>query len=55
MAKKRTLCKHWKDDKVLKKLNKFRKIVEEPTLVCRRCARVANAETYLCKPVPLKD
>lgn len=54
MAKKQTLCKYWKDDKVLKKMKKFRKIVAEPTYVCRRCARVAVAESYLCKPVPLE-
>ncbi|MBW2735647.1 MAG: hypothetical protein JRH20_24955 [Deltaproteobacteria bacterium] len=55
MSKKKTLCKHWQDDKVLKKLKNFRKIVGDPTHVCRRCARVAAAENYLCKPVSLDD
>lgn len=53
MAKKETLCKHWQDDKALKKIKKFRKIVGEPRYVCRRCARVAVDESYLCKPVAL--
>ena len=54
MAKKRTLCK-WKDGRVEKDLKKLRKIVLQPTLACRRCARVANDETFLCKPVPLGE
>ena len=54
VAKKRTLCK-WKDGRVEKDLKKLRKIVLQPTLACRRCARVANDETFLCKPVPLGE
>lgn len=51
MSKKR-LCK-LKDDKVAKDLKRLMKVVSQPTHICRRCARAAGDEGYLCKPVKI--
>ncbi len=54
MAKKdKRLCK-WKEDDLSKKFDKFKKIVSEPTFVCKKCGRVADKKKWLHKPVSLK-
>lgn len=52
MAKKRPLCK-LKDDKVAKDLKRLMKVVREPEYICRRCARAASDDAYLCKAVKI--
>ena len=50
MSKK--LCdlkKHLKTD-----LKLYVRHVHQPTHVCKRCGRVANAKSFLCKPVRIK-
>ena len=54
-GKHKTLCKWSKDDGVEKDLKKIAKVVTKPTLICRKCARVANCEDYLCKPLALPE
>ena len=55
MGKKkiRCLCKWSKDGDIEKDLKKIRKVVANPTRICRKCARVAVEDGYLCKPIPL--
>lgn len=48
----RTLCK-WDKDEIKNSLKELKKIVREPRFVCRKCARAASEEGYLCKPEPL--
>ena len=48
----KTLCE-W-EGRIEDKLDKFRKIVEDPKYACCRCARVANKKKHLCKPISLK-
>lgn len=53
MAKEvRPLCK-WDKDEIKDKLKELKKIVGEPRFICRKCARAAKKEEYLCKPDPL--
>ena len=37
-----------------KKLEKIKKMVNKPRYVCRKCARAANEEDYVCKPVSIE-
>ena len=53
MAKEvKPLCK-WDKDEIKDKLKDLKKIVARPRFLCRKCARAANKEEYLCKPEPL--
>jgi len=51
-------CKHlckWKKDEIEKGFVRIAKAVKKPRYLCRRCGRVAGAEYWLCKPLPLKQ
>jgi len=48
------MCKLIKDDFHTKKLKQFSKLVDHPQFVCKKCGRVSNKKTYLCKPVDLE-
>lgn len=52
MAKKK-LCK-WKRERIEDRFDKLRAIVESPQFACAKCARVARAREYLCKPRALR-
>ena len=53
MAKdSKTLCK-WDKDDIKDNLKELKKLVAEPRFICRKCARAAKKEEYLCKPEPL--
>lgn len=52
MAKYKTFCK-WKEKDIAKRLDLLTELTEDPTFVCRKCARVANTKKALCKAVPL--
>jgi transposase-like protein len=47
------MCKLIKEEFHLKKTGKFKKLVEKPHFVCKKCGRVSNKDTYVCKPVEL--
>ena len=47
------MCKLVKEEFHLKKTKQYAKIVANPQYVCKRCGRVANKKTRLCKPVEL--
>ena len=51
MSKK--MCKLVSDEFHIKKTKQFTKLVDEPSFVCKKCGRVANKKTHLCKPVSL--
>ncbi len=51
MAKR--MCKLIKEDFHIKKTKQFTKLVDKPTFVCKKCGRVANKKTHLCKPAEL--
>jgi hypothetical protein len=51
MAKQ--MCKLVKEEFHLKKTKQFTKLVVNPQFVCKKCGRVSNKKTYLCKPVEL--
>ncbi|HBA89200.1 MAG TPA: hypothetical protein DCZ75_14830 [Geobacter sp.] len=46
------LCK-WDKDEIKDNLKELKKIVGMPRFICRKCARAARKEEYLCKPEPL--
>ena len=48
----KNLCDLGKKE-IEKKIEDIKKMVDRPTCVCRKCARAANDEKYVCKPVPL--
>lgn len=48
------MCKLIKDEFHLKKTKPFVKLVNEPHFFCKKCGRVSNKKTYLCKPVDLE-
>lgn len=50
---KKTMCK-FKKEKIEENLKVIRKIVINPKFICRKCARIANDEAYLCKPLTLE-
>ena len=53
MAKKtKELCK-WKQQDIIKKLDKYSSIVSRPKFVCAKCGRVADKKKWLHKPVEL--
>lgn len=37
-----------------KKLERIKQMVNAPKYVCRKCARAANKEDYVCKPVRIE-
>lgn len=48
----KTLC-DWTKEDIDNNHKKLFKIVSNPKFVCKKCARVANKEDYLCKPKKL--
>lgn len=46
----KTLCDLDKKE-IEKNLREIMKIVNRPEYVCRKCARAANKEEHICKPV----
>ena len=46
------LCK-WEKGEIKDNLKELKKVVAEPRYLCRRCARAARKEEFLCKPEPL--
>ena len=46
------LCK-WDKDDIKDNFKELKKIVSEPRYLCRKCARVAKKEEWLCKPEEL--
>jgi hypothetical protein len=50
MAKgSKPLCK-WDKDEIKDKLKDLKKIVAQPSFVCKKCGRAAKDEDHLCKP-----
>jgi hypothetical protein len=45
----KTLCE-WSKSDLEKSAAKLARLVVEPRYFCRKCARVANRESVLCKP-----
>ena len=52
MAKTKSLCK-WKEKDIAKRVDLLVSLTEQPTYVCKKCARVSNTKKALCKAVPL--
>lgn len=52
MAKLKTFCK-WKEKDISKRIDLLVSLTENPTFVCKKCARVANTKKALCKAMPL--
>jgi len=50
--KTRHLCK-WKKDDYESDLEKLRKIVGKPSVVCARCGRAAKSAKWVCKALEL--
>ncbi len=48
----RTLCE-WKKGEIIDDIDDLEKIVRDPRYVCRKCARAAHKDKYLCKPMTL--
>jgi hypothetical protein len=47
------LCDLDKKD-IEKKLEKIKRMVNKPRYICRKCARAANEEDFVCKPVSIE-
>jgi len=52
MAKVKTLCK-WSSKDIEKRIDLLASYTDEPKVVCKKCARVANSKKLVCKPIPL--
>ena len=52
MAKVKSFCK-WKDKEIASGMNLIVQLTDQPTFVCKKCARVANTKKALCKPAVL--
>jgi len=51
-ADTKTMCKY-KKEKIEENLEILKQIVKNPKFICRKCARAAKEEKYLCKPLTL--
>lgn len=47
------MCKLIKEEFHLKKTKQYKKLLDTPQFVCKKCGRVSNKKTLLCKPVGL--
>jgi hypothetical protein len=54
MVKSKILCDLDKK-KIEKKLSDISRLVNNPKYICRKCARAANHEFNLCKPVKINS
>jgi len=54
MKKDKTFCDLSKDY-VAKHLDEIIPLINNPKFICKKCARAANDETHLCKPVKIKN
>ena len=54
MKKGKTFCDLSKDY-IAKNMDEMISLVDNPKYICRKCARTANEETHLCKPVKMKS
>jgi len=52
MGKFRTFCK-WSQKDIEKKIDLLAELTDEPSYVCKKCARVSNTKKALCKPAAL--
>jgi hypothetical protein len=50
----KTLCK-WGEKQIEKRMKKLKKIVSNPSHVCKKCGRAASNEKVLCKPVSIQE
>jgi len=50
--KLKTFCK-WSPKQIEKNFDLLTELLEDPTYVCKKCARVSNSKKALCKPVSL--
>ncbi len=50
----KTICDFDSDD-ITKNIDKIMKLVDKPKYVCNKCARAANDEDRVCKPVKIKS
>jgi hypothetical protein len=53
MGKKRNLC-DWDRKEIESEMATLVSLVNNPKYVCKKCARVANAEEVLCKSQKIK-
>ncbi|MCZ7602774.1 MAG: hypothetical protein M5R37_07895 [Melioribacteraceae bacterium] len=54
MKKDKTFCDLSKDY-IAKHLDEIIPLINNPKFICKKCARAANDETHLCKPVKIKN
>jgi hypothetical protein len=54
MKKSKTFCDLNKDY-ISKNLDEMMELTSNPKYICRKCARAANDDTHLCKPVKMKN
>lgn len=54
-TRKLRLCKLVKKDYLKKHLTEYKELVENPIYICRKCGRVANNISFLCKPVAFEE
>ncbi len=48
-----TLC-DWSKRDIAQRTSELVEILRQPRFYCRKCARAACAQEYLCKPEPLR-
>lgn len=53
MSKQKTLC-DWDRTDIEKNMTYILSLTSSPKYICRKCARVANDEDVLCKPLKIK-
>ena len=53
MNKKKSFCDLEKDY-IKKHLDEIVSLTDKPKYICAKCARVANEDIHLCKPVKMK-
>jgi hypothetical protein len=53
MGKKNTLC-DWDRKEIEKEMDVILRLVNNPKYICKKCARVANTASVLCKSHKIK-
>jgi hypothetical protein len=53
MSKYKSLC-DWNRGQIEKNMSEILELVNHPKYVCRKCARAAEYDDVLCKPVKIK-
>ena len=52
MAGDDSIC-GWSKERIKKELKQLKKMVKEPSFLCKNCGRAAEKKKWLCKPTKI--